>query len=200
MLAPWRQSSQHSNGTARPEGEEGRCQTHVTSTPRFHRAASAASSAWRPRVGGSISDAARHAGTSVAVTLLLPSTPARMHRTAAIHSCRASSRARTGTGTTKLLNTTRALLWRLPGITHSSSRFRDRTAVYREIGSSTSTELRPEAICVIGHLVRRVHHSAVRIGVPERLELRCGFARVSRLAVSQLSTPDPGAGETHGPS
>ena len=70
------------------------------STSRFHRAAPDAWNAWNYPDGGSIFAAARNAGTSDAAIPLRPSTRRRTRPRLAIRSSRASSRARSGSGTT----------------------------------------------------------------------------------------------------
>ena len=72
------------------------------------------------RLVGAPAPLRRSAGTSAAATRRRPSTPARTPGPAGIRSCRASSRARSGSGTTRARTTTTARAWPIRSTTRST--------------------------------------------------------------------------------
>jgi hypothetical protein len=104
-----------------------------------------ASSVSSPGDGGCTCDGARNAAMSVAVITLRASTRRVMPGPPVIPSFAASSRGRSGSGTTGRTSSSRDLGWRHPSITRTASRCRDRPGGFRRTGSAGSTETRRAA-------------------------------------------------------
>ena len=103
-------------------------------------AARAAPTATRSAAGGCTCAAAPNAGTSAAAIPRPPSTPPPTTASPATRSCRATNRARRGSGTTRPRRRSTARRWRTRSTTPSNSPHPDRRGGCRRTGASTFTE------------------------------------------------------------
>ncbi len=134
----------------------------LRSTPWPHQLAQGAPSVWRRMAGGSTFAAAPSAATSVAATRRRRGTRAGTLPRPVIRSSRATSRARTGSGTTRPRRTSRALPLRRHTTTRSTSRCPDPRVGCPATGSATSTEFKKGGTDTWRRPRRTVHWSTSR--------------------------------------
>ena len=128
----------------------------------FPPAARVAPNVWPPTGGGYICAVVHGAGTSVAATVRLPSTPPPTSVAPVTLSFRVTSRARTGSSTIATVRWVPGRSWRRLRVIPSRSRFRDRQVVFPPTGRPRSTEL----LTVATHFIQgqRIAVTAAAVG------------------------------------